>query len=485
MKTFKNFSYDLQDKYKNQKFSRIFLYFLLITGICVLSLWLEYKYQHSASFRKFMSTENSYFDDDFTIQGLIGVLALIPTILLILIIFSISKSKLTIWRHFFRDASLALIFSIILFFIIYKILNIVSLYAFIQYVFITLVFTSSFFYTINEFKRWNLIKRNILSINLSKEKIKSINEQLKDVPRFLTKSKYSIWHDLRFTNPIFYLFIEYEKVDYLTYEVNKNSISDIDYDNFSQKYPIFIIDVKRTYTYRLYNNEEKLSDFVCVLDIYLKNKKQDIQYIGKKYYYEKESTTCIFNKYHFAQIDRSIKDFFLNYMTFQITIDEMDCHIDEINDKRKLPEMEINRLINYFENSIKSKCGKYKINCEDKELYKIFDEYICKLVEMEIINLEMSKRFLSYSIPIIKALYSIKDINIFEHGRDLENKEGKLILNNIIGLIKYFDFLETVVRKKEREEEEKKERKMQEEESEKIRKKYNLGIEFEKDNLQF
>ena len=103
---------------------------------------------------------------------------------------------------------------------------------------------------------------------------------------------------------------------------------------------------------RCYSNDKKIYDIVCILDIYYKDI-LGIKYIGRKLFYEKESSVSFFNKYTYAKIDRNIKDFISNYSSNQITLEQTSWLINDTEKDVKRYWGE--KYVDYLNTEIKNK----------------------------------------------------------------------------------------------------------------------------------
>ena len=61
----------------------------------------------------------------------------------------------------------------------------------------------------------------------------------------------------------------------------------------------------------------------------------------------------------------------------------------------------------------------------------------------------MSKRILKYSISFLEAFNDVRNYNSYAHDNELlKNEESHLILNNIIGLLKFIDYIDPDIKDK-------------------------------------
>jgi hypothetical protein len=150
-----------------------------------------------------------------------------------------------------------------------------------------------------------------------------------------------------------------------------------------------------------------------------------------------------------VEICNKLKDNTLNENINQLNIDPNDKNInlliDEIKSiiEKNLPEQALDKLHTLTLRFVKKKAKKYKINYEDKSLNSIFGEYIKKLNEDNLIESEMALKILKSSISNLDAFNKVRNYKSFAHDNDLLKKhESILILNNILELIKFIDYLD-------------------------------------------
>jgi|WetSurMetagenome_2_1015567.scaffolds.fasta_scaffold12865_3 hypothetical protein len=162
---------------------------------------------------------------------------------------------------------------------------------------------------------------------------------------------------------------------------------------------------------------------------------------------EWNSEYTIFNKCR--DICERLKENTINENLNEIKIDADDINInllyEQIKDSisKNLPETALDRLHTFTIKYLKKKADKFNIDYKGKALHSIFGKYIKILDKKNVIESEMAKRILKYSISILEAFNDVRNCKSFAHDNDLlKNNESILILNNIFGLIKFLDFVD-------------------------------------------
>ena len=340
------FNIHLDEHLSNLKFAKIFKSFLIFVAFCIGSLCLSYFYEHNASIRALLRTDDPH--DDNILLLIFGIIIIYPIIFLFVFLDSIHKSQFKGWEHFIRDITIIIISILLLSNILKKIVPLYDSDS--LYLIVSLVFNIYLYYIFKEFKKWKRIKRNMKSINKSEKKINEFLEEIKNVPHIYDGHPFTTRHCIHDYSIKFYLFINNNELDYLTYELNKSPINDSILESKKGSIPILIMMVNRNK--RGYSNDKKIYDIVCILDIYYKDI-LGIKYIGRKLFYEKESSVSFFNKYTYAKIDRNIKDFISNYSSNQITLEQTSWLINDTEKDVKRYWGE--KYVDYLNTEIKNK----------------------------------------------------------------------------------------------------------------------------------
>lgn len=134
---------------------------------------------------------------------------------------------------------------------------------------------------------------------------------------------------------------------------------------------------------------------------------------------------------------------------YKLLADSIRAHI-----QKNQPEAGLDRLHTYIVAFIRSLCTKHQIQFEKKEsLNAIFGKYVKFLDRSEMIDSDMTRKILKFSISILDAFNYVRNNRSLAHDNEsiINYSESILIFNNLNGLIKFIQELEGKLDKEENE----------------------------------
>ncbi len=440
--------YQLHDNYKKQNILKEFFKILFFISISLFSNFLIYSIDHFDILTAFL----------FTPVG--AAFALVPTVFLFQFYDLLIDRKLLTKRIIFSDISIILIMTTIIILISYIITKFSYPFLYFFYLTNSLYVSIPIFYFLKLFKKFKKIKSNIKKLNLSEEEIGMLLKKIDNVHHFSYFDQTDIFLKINFPKP-FFLFIDSNRIDYLTYEINDYLEDIITYDKLITIYQnVILINVKR-YKREKYNTrrEYKYSDLKCFLEIYSLNTKycrtvtlNYLEYLGCKLYIEKDFSEDYFNKYEFSKIDRSIYYYFRKNNFTESTFEQTENNVNRFLESKYYGILDNlskhNGLINY----IKLKCIIYNINTHGKTYQDMFCDYVNRLEKLNIIDYNSSSRIINYSLPIFETYFNYLDLKrkVSDSGYsyfELRQMEDKFFRHSLISLIKYLDSLDSIAEK--------------------------------------
>jgi hypothetical protein len=113
------------------------------------------------------------------------------------------------------------------------------------------------------------------------------------------------------------------------------------------------------------------------------------------------------------------------------------------------PEAALDRLHTFTFRYLRELCEKHQIKFDKSDsLNAIFGKYIKFIVDNNHIESVMAEKILKYSINLLDAFNDIRNNKSFAHDNPILNyQESVLIFNNVSNSIKFFESIETRIRK--------------------------------------
>jgi len=114
---------------------------------------------------------------------------------------------------------------------------------------------------------------------------------------------------------------------------------------------------------------------------------------------------------------------------------------------RNQPEVGLDRLHTYLMKYFREICEKYQITIDkNTTLNALLGLYIKELDNRELIESEMVRRILKFSISILESFNGVRNEKSFAHDNKILNyEESILIFNNVISMVKYINTIEKKV----------------------------------------
>lgn len=116
------------------------------------------------------------------------------------------------------------------------------------------------------------------------------------------------------------------------------------------------------------------------------------------------------------------------------------------NIENQEPELALDRLHTYAVKYIRNLCEKYGISYDrNKPLHSCYGEYIKYLDKNNLIESEMTKKILKYSISIFDAFNFVRNNQSYAHDNEILNyHESKLIFRSVSSIIVFIESLERI-----------------------------------------
>lgn len=119
--------------------------------------------------------------------------------------------------------------------------------------------------------------------------------------------------------------------------------------------------------------------------------------------------------------------------------------------RRNEPETGLDRLHTFVVKYVRALCNAHGISADkDKPLHSAFGEYVKAVSSAGSLETEMTTRILKTSISLLEAFNHVRNQHSQAHDNHVVSyQEALLIFNNIVGLVRFLDYVESRSKKPE------------------------------------